>query len=249
MASIELRNVSLEYALYETLDRSLKNRLYNFSVGSPIKSGDNADNVTIRALNDVSFSVEEGDRVALLGHNGAGKSTLLKVLSGVYKPQSGEVLIDGKVSTLFNPRLGIDQTATGLENIMLRGLILGFSTKVIQEHVESIAEFSELGPYLEMPVRTYSQGMLLRLAFAINTTIEPEILLMDEWIGAGDKDFLKKSEERLKQFVKNTGILVVATHNLNRVKKLCNKAIVIHQGSVSRFGPSDEVIQEYKNTN
>ena len=245
MSRIRLRNVCLDYTVYDGLDRSLKNKVFNLSIGGTI-SKDKKGNATISALADVSLDIDEGDRVGLVGPNGAGKSTLLRVLSGSYVPQRGDVHVDGIVSTLFNFGLGIDASATGYENIVLRGLVLGFSKQQIKQNMQEIADFSGLGEFLDMPVRTYSEGMLLRLAFAITTRIKPDILLMDEWVLAGDREFMQIAQKKLHELVGESSMLVVATHDLQVVKDLCNKALLISHGRVVDYGPVEHVVTRYE---
>ena len=234
----------LDYTIYDGLDRSLKNKVFNLSVGGII-SKDKKGNASISALNNVSFDIDEGDRVALLGHNGAGKSTLLRVLSGSYVPQRGEVTVKGKVSTLFSLSLGIDPLASGYENIVSRGLVLGFTKQKIRQNIRQIAEFSGLGEFLNMPVRTYSDGMRLRLAFAITTRIEPDVLLMDEWLSVGDKEFVKSAEQKLQELIGNSSILIFATHDLVLVQELCNKALFMSHGQVVDYGPAEKIVNLY----
>lgn len=237
--------MNLAYPIYDPHYKSIKQRiLQKVPIGGTISSQEN-QNASIIALKNISIDLFEGDRLALLGNNGAGKSTLLRVLAGVYVPQAGSVSITGKVSTLFDVGLGMDPSANGYENIILRGLIMGLSRKEIDERTEDIAEFSQLGSFLNMPIRTYSSGMTLRLAFSISTHIDPDILLMDEWIGAGDEQFQESAKERLDEFVMKSNILVLATHRMDLVKNLCNKAILLHQGEIVKAGESDEIIDSY----
>ena len=204
MPSIELNNVSVMFPVYSAGSRSLKNALVAATTGGRI--GSEAKHVVIQALDQVSLQFHDGDRVALIGHNGAGKTTLLRVLAGIYEPRVGSVRIEGRVTPMFDINLGIDPESTGYENIILRGLYLGLTRAEILARRDSVAEFTELGPFLDIPVRTYSAGMQARLAFAMATCIEPEILLLDEGIGAGDASFLEKANERLDHFIKKAGI-------------------------------------------
>jgi lipopolysaccharide transport system ATP-binding protein len=201
--------------------------------------------VTVQALDGVSFQLSEGDRVGLLGHNGAGKSTLLRALSGVYIPTSGAALVEGEVGSLIDLSLGINPEATGRENVFIRGSLLGLTKREISDCFESILEFSELGDFMEMPVRTYSSGMHLRLAFAVSTVVRPEILLMDEWLSVGDENFKHKAESRLLEVVESTKILVIATHSRDLLESTCNRAIWLEHGQIKMDGPSREVTQAY----
>src|SRR4249919_269279 len=180
---------------------------------------------SVLALDDVSLQLREGDRLAIIGHNGAGKSTLLKALAGIYRPQQGRVEASSPVTGIFNISLGFRAEATGYRNILLKGLIAGKTRAQIDRAVPEIAEFTELGPYLHMPLRTYSQGMAMRLAFAIATAFSSEILLLDEWIGAGDAQFLEKAVKRMSSFVESAQILVLASHSATLLRRVANKAI------------------------
>lgn len=197
----------------------------------------------VSALEDVSFSLKPGDRLGLVGKNGAGKTTLLKTLYGIYPPTSGTVDVQGRTDALFNINLGFRKEASGRRNIVLRGLINGWSPEEISERMGSIIEFSELGDFIDLPFKTYSQGMAARLAFAIATAMDPQILLMDEWIGAGDAGFREKANDRMQSLTKNAGIIVLATHNTNLIRSTCNKILVLDQGRVVEF---HEDIEDYE---
>jgi ABC-type polysaccharide/polyol phosphate transport system ATPase subunit len=188
--------------------------------------------VIVRALDDVNLTIEHGDRVALTGHNGSGKSTLLRVLAGLYKPTSGSVTIRGKVSAILDPNAGIDPDATGIENIFLRGRILGMKDQEIRAKLDEIVEFTELANFIALPMRTYSAGMFARLAFAVSTAIEPDILLIDEGIGAGDAHFMDKIKARLQSMVERSPILVLASHDQKLVSQLCNRTITFEHGRI-----------------
>jgi ABC-2 type transport system ATP-binding protein len=243
MSSIELDRVSVSFPIYSAGNRSLKNAMIAATTGGRI--GKDANHLVIQALDEFSLSLNDGDRVALVGHNGAGKTTLLRVLAGIFEPVTGTVKVQGRVTPMFDISLGIDAESTGYENIILRGLYLGLSRAEIMERRESVAEFTELGPFLSLPVRTYSAGMQARLAFAMATCIEPDILLLDEGIGAGDADFFVKANERLDQFIKKAGILVLASHSVELVRKLCNKAVLMEHGRLVHSGSVNEVLDVY----
>lgn len=244
MPAIELNNVSVTFPVYSAGSRSLKNAMIAATTGGRI--GNQANHVVIQALDQVSLSFEHGDRVALIGHNGAGKTTLLRVLAGIYEPNVGDVRIEGTVTPMFDISLGIDPDFTGYENIMLRGLYLGLSKSEIMARVDEIAEFTELGSFLELPVRTYSLGMQARLAFTMSTCIDPDILLLDEGIGAGDAAFLDKANERLNAFVGKAGILILASHSPQLIGKFCNKAVLMEHGHVLATGALDDVMKTYQ---
>jgi ABC-2 type transport system ATP-binding protein/lipopolysaccharide transport system ATP-binding protein len=249
MPRIELQDVTVEFPIYHASTRSLKNRLIgHMSLGGRIGE-DAGRRVCVRALDGISLSIEHGDRVALLGSNGAGKSTLLRVLAGVYEPLRGRVQREGRVSSLFDIGLGLDPESTGYENILLRGLLLGMTLGEIRARRDAIAAFTELGDYLAMPLRTYSSGMMLRLAFAVSTHMDAEILLMDEWLGAGDAAFTDKAQHRLAELVRGAAILVLASHSEEIVRRMCKKAVLLKQGAVARVGDVEEVLQAYREAN
>ena len=205
MANISLINVGLDIPIFNPGARSLKKKLIQGITGGSLHQSDQGP-VVVRALQNINLEFKHGDRVGLLGHNGAGKSTLLRVLSGVYKPTSGQVAINGQVASLIDVSLGIDSEATGRENIFIRGALLGLRKKQINEQLEEIIEFSELGDFIDMPVRTYSSGMHLRLAFSVSTVIRPEILIIDEWLSVGDENFKHKAESRIQKLVERAQV-------------------------------------------
>ncbi len=194
------------------------------------------------ALSDVSLSMRDGDRVGLIGRNGSGKSTLLRTIAGVYEPHVGEVEVHGRVAGLFSAGLGIRAEASGYRNIELAGLVAGRSNEDVRAKIADIAAFTELGEYLNMPVRTYSSGMAMRLKFACATAFAPDILLMDEWLGAGDPDFKKKASRRMDELVDQAGLLVLASHNHRLVQETCEKTIWMDRGCMRAFGPSELVV-------
>jgi lipopolysaccharide transport system ATP-binding protein len=208
-------------------------------------SADSHGRVVVNALNDISFEFEDGEKIALLGHNGAGKTSLLRMLSGVYHPTSGEANIHGEVGSLIDLSLGIDNEATGRENIFIRGALLGLKKTEIDNKIDEIIEFSELGDFINMPVRTYSSGMHLRLAFAVSTIVRPEILLMDEWLSVGDENFKHKAEIRLKSLVASTKILVIATHSRTLAETTCNRAIWLEHGKIKMDGSTRTICDAY----
>jgi ABC-2 type transport system ATP-binding protein/lipopolysaccharide transport system ATP-binding protein len=245
MARIQIDRVSVNFPIYNAGTRSIKTRLMHMTTGGHI-GRDAGNRVVVEALTEVTLTFEHGDRVALIGHNGAGKTTLLRVLAGIYEPVRGAVYREGRAVPLFDMALGMNHEATGFENITLRGRFLGLDTKQIRARMDEIAEFTELGDYLAMPVRTYSTGMMLRLAFAISTSIEPEIMLMDEWIGVGDAAFLARAGQRLNDFVGRAGILVLASHSAALLEANCNKGVLMHAGRVEAFGPIGDILRKYE---
>lgn len=247
MVSIRVENLTLRYPIRRKLvlaPRDKRIERVASAVGGVM--GGKGSMSHVDALNGVSFSLEAGDRLGLIGTNGAGKSTLLKVLYGIFPPTGGVVDIQGRVDALFNIRLGFRPYATGRRNIVLRGLINGWSNEDIERRMEDIIEFSELGSFIDVPMRAYSAGMGARLAFAMATSFEPEILLMDEWIGAGDKTFRAKSRARMDALAANAGIIVLASHNLALLKRTCNKILVLEKGRVDAFLPTQEYFEREK---
>lgn len=244
MASIVFDKVCVDFPIYSANARSLKKRLFQVATGGQIGT-DASGRVNVRALDSLSFTFKNGDRVGLLGHNGAGKSTLLRLLSGVYEPSSGHAQIKGEIGSLIDIGFGIDGEATGRENIYLRGALLGLTRPQIQGKLEEIITFSELGDFIDMPVRTYSAGMHLRLAFAVSTVIRPEILLMDEWLSVGDESFKGRAEKRLTELVASTNILVIASHSRELVCHTCNRVIWLEHGKIRMDGPAAEVAAAY----
>lgn len=244
MSSIEVENVRVSFPLYGGSARSLRNRLVSSATGGRIGS-DARSRTVVDALTDLTLSIEHGERVALIGHNGAGKTTLLRVLSGIYPPLTGSIRVEGRVAPIFDVGLGMDPDASGYDNIRIRGLYLGLSRREIEARIGEIAEFTELGPFLDMPMRTYSAGMQTRLSFAVATSVDPEILLLDEGIGAGDASFMDRANARLRRFVDRSGILVLASHDAGLLGRLCTRAVRLEHGRLVDDGPYDEVMARY----
>jgi ABC-type polysaccharide/polyol phosphate transport system ATPase subunit len=235
MVSVQLSNVSVRFPVFDTSARSLKKRVIAFSTGGRIGHEGN-DHVVVQALEGVDLSLRRGDRLALLGRNGAGKSTLLRVMAGIYEPTRGSITVHGRVAALLGGNPGMDPESTGRENIVLHGLYLGSSKADIKRQAEAIIDFTELGSFIDLPLRTYSSGMRARLSFGIATAIIPEILLLDEGIGAGDASFMEKANRRLNEFVGSSGILVLASHSPSLVRQFCNKYVLLERGNVAASG-------------
>lgn len=247
MAAININNVIVEFPIYGVSSRSLKKHFLRVSTGGKLGAQDSSI-VTVRALDGITLNIEHGDRVGLIGHNGAGKSTFLRLVSGIYEPVGGEIKIEGKVSALLDVMLGMDHESTGYENIILRGILNGMTRKQILERRDEIVEFTELGDYLSLPVRTYSSGMLLRLAFGIATSIMPEILVLDEVVGAGDAAFMAKAQQRFDAMIEASHIVILASHSIEVIKKICNKVIWLDAGKVKFIGDVDEGMKRYAST-
>ena len=256
MLSVSARDLRVEFPIYDVYMRSLRHQLGlgriasglgrgKAAVGGQIGAG-RTGRMVIKALNGVSFDLHDGDRVGLLGRNGSGKSTLLRTLAGIYEPTGGELAVRGRVTPLFDLQLGMDPDATGLENIRLRGRMLDLSARQIEDSLDDIASFTQLGDYLCMPIRTYSAGMKVRLAFGVSTAITPEILILDEMIAAGDAAFIESVQGRLRGFIAKTGILVVASHSVAMLRQWCNKGMLLDHGTLVTQGPLDDVIKRYQ---
>ena len=242
--ALSLEDVSVSFPIYHGGSRSLKKSLLFRGSGGQLAADAN-DRITVEALRHVSLQFDVGDRVALIGSNGAGKTTLLRVMAGIYEPVSGLVQTRGRISPMFDISLGIDSDISGYDNIRLRGLILGLSPEEIEARMADIVEFTELGDYLDIPVRTYSSGMMTRLTFAVATCFAPEILLMDEWIMAGDAAFLAKAQQRIETFVEKASILVLASHSAEILKRWCNKGVLMQKGEVQFEGDIAHALEAY----
>jgi ABC-type polysaccharide/polyol phosphate transport system ATPase subunit len=243
-ASLRLRDVSVEFPIYSGGSRSLKKVLFNRTTQGNL-ARDARDRITVQALSDVSLDIANGDRLAIIGANGAGKSTLLKVLAGIYTPTRGHMHASGRVSALLTPSIGLNPDATGRENVITRGMFMDVHPREMRAHIDEIADFTELGYYMDMPVRTYSSGMMVRLCFAVATAVRPQILLMDEWIGAGDAAFFAKAQQRMKDFLSATSILTLASHSLPLLQEWCNRAVLLDHGRITAMGSVEEVAAFY----
>ena len=239
MAYIKLNQVSVEFPIYSHNSLSIKKNFIRLATGGRIMR-DATHRVVVRSLNNISLHIQHGDRVGLIGHNGAGKSTMLRLLAGIYEPTLGSMDSVGKISTMLDIMHGIESESTGFENIEMRGLMLGLSKAEIREKIAEIAEFTELGDYLKMPVRTYSSGMMVRLAFSISTCVQPDILLIDEVFGTGDSNFADKARQKMLELVSNSRIVVFASHAPKLIQEFCNKVMVLDAGQLAYFGPIAE---------
>ncbi|KUJ00604.1 ABC transporter ATP-binding protein [Vibrio sp. MEBiC08052] len=245
-ANIITKNMTVEFPIYENSHRSLKKKVLNMTTGGRIGS-DAGKNPVVRALDDINLTFSSGDRVGLVGHNGSGKTTLLRVLTGVYSPVKGKVDTHGRIASLLDVSMGLDPDATGFENIYLKGVMDGLSPQIIRQKIDEIADFTELDEYLNLPVKTYSSGMMLRLAFSISTSVDADIIIMDEWLSVGDESFNKKASERLNDLINSASILVIASHDPKLIENVCNRKIHMEHGKVV----SDEriTLQSYGSDN
>lgn len=243
--SLRLRDVSVEFPIYSGGSRSLKKLLFHTTTQGNL-ARDARDRITVQALTGISLDIEHGDRLAIIGANGAGKSTLLKVLAGIYAPTRGRVHASGRVSALLTASVGLNPEATGRENIINRGMYMDVHPRDMRARIDEIAEFTELGYYIDMPVRTYSAGMMIRLCFAVATSLRPEILLMDEWLAAGDAAFLSKARQRMQEFVSASSIMVLASHSMALLREWCNRAVLLDHGRIIAAGEVAEVEAAYE---
>lgn len=231
MPIIKARDVIVEFPIYGETSRNFKSKIMQAATGG-LLAKDASERVVSRALDGISFEFHEGDRIGLIGHNGSGKSTLLRLLAGIYEPTSGFLKVNGHVTSMLSITLGMDMEATGMQNIYMRGHMMGIRPRQMKNLVGDIVEFAGLGDYVYLPIRTYSSGMLMRLAFSICTSADADIILMDEWLSAGDTEFAEKSKIRLNKLVGNARIVVLASHNHAMVKDRCNKILHLEHGKI-----------------
>jgi lipopolysaccharide transport system ATP-binding protein len=243
MARIVAEAVSVDFPLYHGSARSLKKTVFAAAAGRLGEDGNHR--TVVQALRDINFTLRSGDRLGLVGTNGAGKTTLLRTLAGIYEPVAGRVTVDGSLNALLDTQLGMNGELTGRENILLRGLYAGLSKVRIRQLEEDVAAFAELGEFLELPVRFYSSGMVVRLGFALATAINPQVLLMDEWFMAGDARFLSKAMARLENVVQGAEILVLSSHQNNAIREWCTRAIWLDHGRVRMDGSVEDVMDAY----
>jgi len=237
--SLKLTSVTLNYAIYSVRAKSLRSSLFNLAVGGRLYRSQ-GDITHVRALDGVSLQAHEGDRIAIVGHNGSGKTTLLKVISGIYEPDAGLVEVEGQLTSMISHGAGLDPEVTGIQNIRTLGAMRLMPRRVIEERIEPIIEFSELGGFARLPLKTYSAGMTARLMFAVATEFEADILVLDEWLGAGDAHFMIKAAERMREFVSKAKIVILGTHDVNLVRTVCNKVCELEGGRVIFFGSTEE---------
>lgn len=238
MVSLVFEKVTVSYPVYDGQGTSLRNHLLRISTGGIIE-GRAGKVQLVTALRDVSFQLKRGDSVGLIGHNGAGKSTLLRTMAGIYTPTAGRVTREGKVATMLELAAGMDMELSGYDNIMRMCLLMGELPSAIQQHTREIEDFTQLGNFLQMPVRTYSAGMLARLVFAIATSTRPDILLVDEVFGLGDAEFQTHAKQRMEELVSTVGIFVFASHFSDILKRYCNRFFRLEHGQLTECGRND----------
>jgi ABC-type polysaccharide/polyol phosphate transport system ATPase subunit len=243
MARIDLERVSLTFRVRK--ERGI--RLKDFILKRMFLPSKNPI-MEVRALQDITLQINQGDRIGFIGHNGAGKSTMLKLLAGIYMPTSGRRLVEGRISSLFDIALGFESEANGWENIAYRSYLQGETPASMRAKKQAIADFSELGDFLNMPVRYYSAGMMVRLAFSIATAIEPEILLVDEVLSVGDLSFQHKARERMREMMAKAHLMVVVSHDLESLPQMCSRAVWLDHGRIAMIGPCQQVIDAYKSS-
>jgi ABC-type polysaccharide/polyol phosphate transport system ATPase subunit len=244
MARIDLRSVSVRFPVYNVNARSFKKRFIRLATGGSVVEDAN-QHIVVSALTNISLTINHGDQVGLIGHNGAGKSTFLRLLSSIYEPTDGDIRIDGNISSMLNLMNGIESEFTGYENIAMRGVLMGLSNAEINAQTQEIVELTGLGDYLAMPTRTYSSGMLVRLAFAISASIKPEILLLDEIFSAGDANFMEKARTKMISLLDHSSIVVMATHSDELIREFCNKALLLENGQIKYYGAVDKALELY----
>jgi lipopolysaccharide transport system ATP-binding protein len=242
---IDVAGVSVSFPLYHGTARSLKKTVLSTVTGRGRMGEDDRHRVVVEALRDVTFRLGRGERLGLIGGNGAGKTTLLRTLAGIYEPAVGHVRVEGSINALLDPNLGMNMDLTGRENIMLRGLYNGMSKAATRRLEEDVRDFAELGDFMDLPVRIYSSGMMVRLGFAMATAIRPQVLLMDEWFLAGDANFMERARTRLEDMVRGAEILVLSTHVTKVVLDWCTRVIWMEQGRVVAEGSPREMLERY----
>lgn len=246
MVRLTLENVGIDYPIYHSSSRSIRKHLTLGSrLGGRIMAGKSSSVTVVQGLRDINLDLRPGDRLGVVGQNGAGKTTLLRVLAGIYYPTIGTITCVGKRMPLTDITVGQDDEATGYEMIQLRGVLLGLRQAEIDAKVDEIAEFSGLGEFLNLPIRTYSSGMALRLFFSIATSIAADIILMDEWIAAGDEAFIEKANARLQALVDRAHIIVIASHSRATLQRICNRGLLLEGGRIKCSGSLEEVYAAY----
>lgn len=228
---ITAHNLTVDFPTH-TANRSLKRSILKATTGGRIAS-DAKSHVAVRALNGLNFEIKEGERIGLYGHNGSGKTTLLRVLTGAYAPTDGYLEVRGRVASLLDISMGMEGDATGWENIILRGLMMGMRPEEVRTRMDEIGEFTGLGEYLNLPLRTYSSGMQVRLAFAVSTIVNADVLLLDEWLSVGDEEFQQKATQRLHELIARSSVMVIASHSKDMLKDICTRIFHMEHGKIT----------------
>lgn len=241
---LALENVSLIFRVYGIGGHSLKKKIISFGTGGRL-ARDASNHLVVHALNNVSIELSEGDRLGIVGANGSGKSTLLRTMAGIYRPHAGHVTVSGRIAAIIDSGIGLEPHATGYENIRSRAVLMGVGRRDWPAFTERVAELSELGDYLAMPVHTYSSGMLMRLNFSLSVSIDPDILILDEWLSVADQSFRDKAEQHMRQLVDKSRVLVLASHNLELLARLCNRGVFLEGGSLRFAGPIEDTLAAY----
>ena len=244
MVSVKINRVTLTFPLYALEHRSLKRRLLSLVTFGMVDSGSKTQRENI-ALRNITLKIQEGERVGLIGANGAGKSTLLRLIAGIYYPSEGEIKVEGSIGSMLNISLGTDGEATGWDNLYLRSLLFGINRKTIEENLPKLAELTALGHFLNYPMKTYSSGMKMRIAFAASTQSVSNVMLLDEWLSVGDQSFQQKAETRLNQLIARSNILVIATHSRQLIEKCCNRVIWLEHGNIKMDGSPSDICPKY----
>jgi ABC-type polysaccharide/polyol phosphate transport system ATPase subunit len=245
MSSIHIKNLNFQYPIYGTNTRCFKNTLLRAATGGIIEKSAN-NSAWVSALCNLNLKIEHGERIGLIGHNGAGKSSLLKIIAGIYETDHAVVSVNGSVSALLDMNVGFLAEMTGYENILTRALVLGLSNDETQALIQDVEEFTDLGNYLAMPIKSYSSGMSLRLAFAVSTAINPDILLIDEIIGVGDASFMKKAKKRVSNWIEKAHILILSSHADEALLDFCDELLWLDKGKMVDKGPTKTLLKAYK---
>ena len=245
MTHIQLKNVDVKFPVLDLQNANLRNDVIRKLSFGLLESPRQHKVAEVHALKNISLNILAKDRVGIIGLNGAGKTTMLQTIAGIYKPVSGTRDVSGRISNLYNIGVGFDNNESGYENIILRGMLMGLSKREAIDLIPEIKEFTELGDFLNMPIRIYSEGMRVKLAFAISTAVNPEVLLMDEWIGAGDQSFQEKAQDRLHDVIQKSSILVLTSHVEGLVKNNCSKCVLLHKGEIIEYTDTDHAYKAY----
>lgn len=243
MSKVSIKNATLEFPIFSIGSTSIRHHLLEIGTGGLIKSSKGYK--TVKSLSNINLYLEDGSKVGIIGHNGSGKSTLMRLIAGIYHPTSGKIKVEGRISTIFELGVGADQDLSGLENIIRIGVMMGISFQKLEKLIPKISEFTQLGNFLDFPVRTYSAGMAMRLYFAMALFSDPDILLIDEVFGVGDSAFQQRASEKLEEQIYKSQIFIFASHSTDLLKKFCDKCLLMDHGRIILFDKTEKVIEEY----